>query len=196
MRAIRDYLRRDVGEILIDNPVIFERAKSHIELVRPDFLNRVKLYRVMSPCSTTSRSSQIESAFQRSASALGGSIVIDPTEAPDLHRYQLLPRHQGRRYRRPPCQTNLEAADEIARQLRLRDLGGLIVIDFIDMTPVRHQRGWKTVCVKPCTRTAPASSWAGSPASVCWRCLASACAPPSTSPAAISAPVARARGHP
>lgn len=142
VRAIRDYLRRDVGEILIDNPVIFERAKSHIELVRPDFLNRVKLYKgEVALFNHFQIESQIESAFQREVRLpSGGSIVIDPTEALTSIDINSSRATKGGDIEETALQTNLEAADEIARQLRLRDLGGLIVIDFIDMTPVRHQR--------------------------------------------------------
>lgn len=142
VRAIRDYLRRDVGEILIDNPVIFERAKSHIELVRPDFLNRVKLYKGdVALFNHFQIESQIESAFQREVRLpSGGSIVIDPTEALTSIDINSSRSTKGGDIEETALQTNLEAADEIARQLRLRDLGGLIVIDFIDMTPVRHQR--------------------------------------------------------
>ncbi|KAE9625843.1 ribonuclease E [Aeromonas veronii] len=142
VRAIRDYLRRDVGEILIDNPVIFERAKAHIELVRPDFLNRVKLYRgEVALFNHFQIESQIESAFQREVRLpSGGSIVIDPTEALTSIDINSSRATKGGDIEETALQTNLEAADEIARQLRLRDLGGLIVIDFIDMTPVRHQR--------------------------------------------------------
>ncbi|MGN5136953.1 ribonuclease E [Aeromonas sp. 164P] len=142
VRAIRDYLRRDVGEILIDNPVIFERAKAHIELVRPDFLNRVKQYKgEVALFNHFQIESQIESAFQREVRLpSGGSIVIDPTEALTSIDINSSRATKGGDIEETALQTNLEAADEIARQLRLRDLGGLIVIDFIDMTPVRHQR--------------------------------------------------------
>ena len=142
VRAIRDYLRRDIGEILIDSPKIFERAKQHIELVRPDFINRVKLYNGEIPLfSHFQIESQIESAFQREVRLpSGGSIVIDPTEALTSIDINSARATKGGDIEETALQTNLEAADEIARQLRLRDLGGLIVIDFIDMTPVRHQR--------------------------------------------------------
>ena len=142
VRAIRDYLRRDIGEILIDSPRVFEKAKEHIELVRPDFINRVKLYTGEVPLfSHFQIESQIESAFQREVRLpSGGSIVIDPTEALTSIDINSARATKGGDIEETALQTNLEAADEIARQLRLRDLGGLIVIDFIDMTPVRHQR--------------------------------------------------------
>ncbi|MBB1320700.1 ribonuclease E [Shewanella sp. SR43-8] len=142
VRAIRDYLRRDVGEILIDHPRIFEEAKLHIGLVRPDFVERVKLYDSEVPLFTHFQiESQIESAFQREVRLpSGGSIVIDPTEALTSIDINSARATKGGDIEETALNTNLEAADEIARQLRLRDLGGLVVIDFIDMTPVRHQR--------------------------------------------------------
>lgn len=142
VRAIRDYLRRDIGEILIDSPKIFEKAKEHIKLVRPDFINRVKLYQGEVPLfSHYQIESQIESAFQREVRLpSGGSIVIDVTEALTAIDINSARSTRGGDIEETALNTNLEAADEIARQLRLRDLGGLVVIDFIDMTPVRHQR--------------------------------------------------------
>ncbi len=142
VRAIRDYLRRDIGEILIDSPKVFEKAKAHIKLVRPDFINRVKLYHGEVPLfSHFQIESQIESAFQREVRLpSGGSIVLDVTEALTAIDVNSARATRGGDIEETALNTNLEAADEIARQLRLRDLGGLIVIDFIDMTPVRHQR--------------------------------------------------------
>ncbi len=142
VRAIRDYLRRDIGEILIDSPKIFEKAKEHIKLVRPDFINRVKLYQGEVPLfSHYQIESQIESAFQREVRLpSGGSIVIDVTEALTAIDINSARSTRGGDIEETALNTNLEAADEIARQLRLRDLGGLVVIDFIDMTPIRHQR--------------------------------------------------------
>ncbi|MDX1301121.1 ribonuclease E [Photobacterium sp.] len=141
-RAIRDYLRRDIGEILIDSPKIFDRARDHIKLIRPDFLSRVKQYEGEVPLfSHYQIESQIESAFQRNVHLpSGGSIVIDPTEALTSIDINSARATKGSDIEETALQTNLEAADEIARQLRLRDLGGLVVIDFIDMTPVRNQR--------------------------------------------------------
>ncbi|KMT64763.1 ribonuclease E [Catenovulum maritimum] len=142
VRAIRDYLRRDIGEILIDHPKVFEDAKAHISLVRPDFTNRVKLYQGEIPLFTHFQiESQIESAFQREVRLpSGGSIVIDPTEALTSIDINSAKATKGGDIEETAFNTNLEAADEIARQLRLRDLGGLVVIDFIDMTPARNQR--------------------------------------------------------
>ncbi|WP_114767392.1 ribonuclease E [Vibrio rhodolitus] len=142
VRAIRDYLRRDIGEILIDSNTMFERALDHIRLVRPDFVSRVKKYDGEVPLfSHYQIESQIESAFQREVRLpSGGSIVIDPTEALTSIDINSARATKGGDIEETALNTNLEAADEIARQLRLRDLGGLVVIDFIDMTPVRHQR--------------------------------------------------------
>ena len=142
VRAIRDYLRRDIGEILIDNAVVHERALKHVEQMRPDYANRVKLYNGDVPLfSHYQIESQIESAFQREVRLpSGGSIVIDPTEALISIDINSARATKGSDIEETAFNTNLEAADEIARQLRLRDAGGLVVIDFIDMTPVRHQR--------------------------------------------------------
>lgn len=142
IRAIRDYLRRDIGEILVDRPKIFESVKKHIELVRPDFLSKVKLYDSEAPLFTHYQiETQIETAFQREVRLpSGGSIVIDPTEALTSIDINSAKATKGGDIEETAYNTNLEAADEIARQLRLRDLGGLVVIDFIDMTPVKHQR--------------------------------------------------------
>lgn len=142
VRAIRDYLRRDIGEILIDSPIIYQRALEHIRLVRPDFVSRVRQYEGDIPLfSHFQIESQIESAFQREVRLpSGGSIVIDPTEALTSIDINSARATKGSDIEETALNTNLEAAEEIARQLRLRDLGGLVVIDFIDMTPIRHQR--------------------------------------------------------
>ncbi|MGL9773881.1 MAG: ribonuclease E [Sodalis sp. (in: enterobacteria)] len=143
VRAFRDYLRPDIGEILIDNPKVLDLAKEHIaSLGRPDFTSKIKLYSGEIPLfSHYQIESQIESAFQREVRLpSGGSIVIDTTEALTAIDINSARSTRGGDIEETAFNTNLEAADEIARQLRLRDLGGLIVIDFIDMTPVRHQR--------------------------------------------------------
>lgn len=143
VRAFRDYLRPDIGEILIDNPKVLDLAKEHISaLGRPDFSSKIKLYSGEIPLfSHYQIESQIESAFQREVRLpSGGSIVIDSTEALTAIDINSARATRGGDIEETAFNTNLEAADEIARQLRLRDLGGLIVIDFIDMTPVRHQR--------------------------------------------------------
>ena len=141
-RALRDYLRRDIGEVLIDRPKTFEKVKQHIEVVRPDFLSKIKLYTSDVPLFTHYQiETQIETAFQREVRLpSGGSIVIDPTEAMTSIDINSARATKGSDIEETAFNTNLEAAEEIARQLRLRDLGGLVVIDFIDMTPVRHQR--------------------------------------------------------
>ncbi|WP_241581529.1 ribonuclease E [Rosenbergiella nectarea] len=143
VRAFRDYLRQDIGEILIDNPSVLELARQHIAaLGRPDFTSKIKLYSGEIPLfSHYQIESQIESAFQREVRLpSGGSIVIDTTEALTAIDINSARSTRGGDIEETAFNTNLEAADEIARQLRLRDLGGLIVIDFIDMTPARHQR--------------------------------------------------------
>ncbi|MCC5824538.1 ribonuclease E [Alkalimonas sp.] len=141
-RAIRDYLRRDIGEILIDSQKIFDEARLYIQQFRPDFAHRVKLYTGDVPLFMHFQiENQIESAFHREVRLpSGGSIVIDSTEALTAIDINSAKATKGGDIEETAFNTNLEAADEIARQLRLRDLGGLIVIDFIDMTPVRHQR--------------------------------------------------------
>ena len=142
IRAIRDYLRKDIDEVLIDEPAVYEEVLQHIQLVRPDFCSRVKIYKDQTPLFTRFQiESQIESAFQREVRLpSGGSIVIDHTEALVSIDINSARSTKGGDIEETALTTNLEAADEIARQLRLRDLGGLIVIDFIDMTPTRNQR--------------------------------------------------------
>jgi len=142
IRAIRDYLRQDVNEIIIDEQNAYEKAKQHIEQVRPDFMDRLKLY--ADPVPLFSRfqvEQQIEAAYQHEVRLpSGGAIVIDQTEALVSIDVNSSRATKGRSIEETALNTNLEAADEIARQLRIRDTGGLIVIDFIDMTPVRNQR--------------------------------------------------------
>jgi len=143
VRAFRDYLRQDIGEILIDNPKVLNLAKEHITaLGRPDFNDKVKLYSGEVPLfSHYQIESQIESAFQCEVRLpSGGSIIFDTTEALTAIDINSARATRGGDIEETAFNTNLEAADEIARQLRLRDLGGLIVIDFIDMIPIRHQR--------------------------------------------------------
>jgi ribonuclease E len=142
IRSIRDYLRVDIGEILIDNKAVFERAESFIRQVMPGNLKKLKLYQDEVPLFTRYQiESQIESAFQREVRLpSGGSIVIDHTEALTSVDINSARATKGADIEETALNTNLEAADEIARQLRLRDLGGLFVIDFIDMTPPKNQR--------------------------------------------------------
>ncbi|VAX76730.1 Ribonuclease E [Serratia symbiotica] len=147
VRAFRDYLRPDIGEILIDNPQILNLAKAHMSaLGRPDFSSKIKLYIGDTPLfSHYQIESQIESAFQREVRLpSGGSIVIDSSEALTAIDINSARATRGGDIEETAFNINLEAADEIARQLRLRDLGGLIVIDFIDMTPPRNQREVET----------------------------------------------------
>ncbi len=142
IRAIRDYLRKDISEILVDSPEVFQQAKDFMSQVMPHNLHKVKLYQDDIPLFTRYQiESQIETAFQRDVRLpSGGSIVIDHTEALISIDINSSRATKGGDIEETALNTNLEAADEIARQLRLRDVGGLIVIDFIDMTPVRNQR--------------------------------------------------------
>ncbi|URJ33073.1 ribonuclease E [Candidatus Blochmannia vicinus] len=143
VRAFRDYLRPDIGEILIDNPKILNLAKEHlISLGRSDFAKKIKSYNGDIPLfSHYQIESQIESAFQREVRLLsGGSIVIDTTEALTAIDINSSRSTKGVDIEDTAFNTNLEATDEIARQLRLRDVAGLIVIDFIDMASIQHQR--------------------------------------------------------
>lgn len=142
IRCIRDHLRPDIEEILIDDPKVFDMVYEHMRLMRPDFLDRVKLYNDAVPLfSRFQIESQIESAYQREVKLKsGGSLVIDHTEALTSIDINSARATKGADIEETALQTNLEAAEEISRQLRLRDLGGLIVIDFIDMNVTRNQR--------------------------------------------------------
>lgn len=142
-RAFRDYLRQDIGEILIDNPKILNIAREHISaLGRPDFINKIKLYTGEVPLfSYYQIESQINSAFQRKVRLpSGGSIMVDSTEALTAIDINSARSTKGLDIESTAFNTNLEAVEEISRQLRLRDLGGLIVIDFIDMTALKNQK--------------------------------------------------------
>ncbi|MGD8743826.1 MAG: ribonuclease E, partial [Granulosicoccaceae bacterium] len=142
IRAIRDYLRKDISEVLIDDPDVYKKAHDFIMLVMPNNLNKIKRYEDSIPLfSRYQIESQIESAFQREVRLpAGGSIVIDHTEALVSIDINSARATKGADIEETALNTNLEAADEIARQLRLRDLGGLVVIDFIDMMQSRNQR--------------------------------------------------------
>ncbi|MDH5648957.1 MAG: Rne/Rng family ribonuclease, partial [Gammaproteobacteria bacterium] len=142
VRAIRDYLKADVGEIIVDNPEIHERMRKFIEQVSPHNINKLKLHQEETPLfSRFQIEHQINSAFSREVQLeSGGSIVLDHTEALISIDVNSARATKGGDIEETALNTNLEAADEIARQLRLRDMGGLIVIDFIDMTPPRNQR--------------------------------------------------------
>ncbi|MEK9648868.1 MAG: ribonuclease E, partial [Gammaproteobacteria bacterium] len=142
LRAIRDYLRQDIGEVILDTSETFEEAKNFIRQVMPQYEDRVKLYDGKVPLFTNFQiETQIETAFEREVKLpSGGSIVIDPTEALISIDINSSRATRGSDIEETALQTNLEAADEIARQMRLRDLGGLAVIDFIDMMSQKNQR--------------------------------------------------------
>ena len=142
IRAIRDYFRQDIGEILIDSKEVYEYAQDFMSQVMPHNKKKVKFYDDSVPLfSRYQVESQIETAFQHEVRLpSGGAIVIDRTEALVSIDINSSRATQGGDIEETALNTNVEAADEIARQLRLRDLGGLIVIDFIDMTPSRNQR--------------------------------------------------------
>jgi len=142
IRAIRDCLRQDISEVLIDTTDAYDQAQTFIKQVMPNYLNKIKRYNDPVPLFNRYQiESQIETAFEREVKLpSGGSIVIDPTEALVSIDINSSRATRGGDIEETALQTNLEAADEIARQLRLRDMGGLIVIDFIDMTITRSQR--------------------------------------------------------
>lgn len=142
IRAVRDYLRDDVDQVLIDAPDAYRQATDFVTMVMPKYANRIKMYEDSIPLFNRFQiESQIETAFQREVRLpSGGSIVIDPTEALVSIDINSSRATKGSNIEDTALQTNLEAADEIARQLRLRDMGGLVVIDFIDMLAARNQR--------------------------------------------------------
>ncbi|WP_369613375.1 ribonuclease E [Marichromatium sp. PS1] len=142
IRSIRDYLRADIGEIVIDDAAVYERAETFIRQVMPQNIKKLRRYDDEVPLFTRYQiETQIESAFQREVRLpSGGSIVIDHGEALTAIDINSARATKGADIEETALNTNLEAADEIARQLRLRDLGGLFVIDFIDMTPPKNQR--------------------------------------------------------
>ena len=142
IRTIRDYLRKDIGEVLFDTQESYDEAISFIKQVMPQYEDRIKLYDDSLPLFNRYQiENQIESAFEREVKLpSGGSVVIDPTEALISIDINSSRATRGSDIEETAHTTNLEAADEIARQLRLRDMGGLVVIDFIDMTSNRNQR--------------------------------------------------------
>lgn len=142
VRALRDYLKADISEILIDTQEAFEHARHHIQIIRPAFVEHIKLYQDPIPLFNRFQiEHQIESAFKREVSLNNGaSIVIDPTEALIAIDINSARATEGGDIEETALQSNLAATKEIARQLRLRDIGGLIVIDFIDMSSPRNQR--------------------------------------------------------
>jgi len=146
IRALRDHFSNEVGEMLIDDEAAFQEAREFIERVMPHNLRKLKLYHDAVPLFTRFQiESQIESAFSHNVDLpSGGSVVIDHTEALVSIDINSARSTKGEDIEATALNTNLEAADEIARQLRLRDLGGLIVIDFIDMGPQKAQREVET----------------------------------------------------
>src|SRR6266852_3330352 len=146
IRAIRDYFQPDIGEILIDTDPIFDQTMAFMSNVMPDNVGRVKRYRDDVPLfSRFQIEHQIETAYSRQVSLpSGGAVVIDHTEALVSIDVNSARATKGHDIEQTAFHTNAEAADEIARQLRLRDLGGLIVIDFIDMENQRNQREVET----------------------------------------------------
>jgi ribonuclease E len=142
IRALRDYLRNDIGEILIDSEELYNDAREFVQQVMPQNLRKLKLYKDTVPLfSRFQIETQIENAYERSVRLpSGGSIVIDQTEALTAIDINSAKATKGGDIEETAFNTNCEAAVEIARQLRIRDAGGLIVIDFIDMDSPRHQR--------------------------------------------------------
>ncbi|MEO0437374.1 MAG: ribonuclease E [Pseudomonadota bacterium] len=142
VRAVRDYLRDDVDQVLIDSPDAYQHAMDFVSMVMPKYKQRIRRYEDNIPLFNRFQiESQIETAFQREVRLpSGGSIVIDPTEALVSIDINSARATKGSNIEDTALQTNLEAADEVARQLRLRDMGGLIVIDFIDMLAAKNQR--------------------------------------------------------
>ena len=142
IRAIRDNLRADIGEVLIEGDAAFEEASAFIAQVMPHYADKVKAYDDSIPLfSRYQIESQIETAYEHTVKLpAGGSIVIDPTEALVSIDINSARATKGHDIEETALNTNLEAADEIARQLRIRDIGGLVVIDFIDMMNPKNQR--------------------------------------------------------
>jgi len=142
IRALRDYMRADIGEILVDTPEMYEEAKEFVEQVMPQNMRKLKQYIDDTPLFNRFQiESQIENAYERSVRLpSGGSLVIDQTEALTAVDVNSSRATKGGDIEETAFNTNLEAAEEVARQMRLRDLGGLVVIDFIDMSSNKHQR--------------------------------------------------------
>ncbi|AHK78846.1 ribonuclease E [Ectothiorhodospira haloalkaliphila] len=142
IRTLRDHMRNDIAEIVIDDPKVYTQAQDFMQQVMPNNLRKLKLYEDHVPLFNRYQiESQIEAAFQRDVTLpSGGAIVIDHTEALISIDVNSARATKGSDIEETALNTNLEAAEEIARQLRLRDLGGLIVIDFIDMAPNKNQR--------------------------------------------------------
>ena len=142
IRALRDYMRADIGEILVDTPEMYAEARDFVEQVMPHNLRKLKHYTDDTPLFNRFQiESQIENAYERTVRLpSGGSLVIDQTEALTAVDVNSSRATKGGDIEETAFNTNLEAAEEVARQMRLRDLGGLVVIDFIDMNSNKHQR--------------------------------------------------------
>ena len=142
IRALRDYMRADIGEILVDTSEMYEEAKEFVQQVMPHNLRKLKHYTDDTPLFNRFQiESQIEAAYSRNVRLpSGGALVIDQTEALTAIDVNSARATKGGDIEETAFHTNLEAAEEVARQLRLRDLGGLVVIDFIDMSSSKHQR--------------------------------------------------------
>src|SRR5687768_10515732 len=142
IRALRDYLRNDIGEILVDTTPMYEEAREFIQSVMPQQLRKLKHYTDDIPLFNRFQiESQIENAYERTMRLpSGGALVIDQTEALTAVDVNSARATKGGDIEETAFNTNLEAAEEVARQMRLRDLGGLVVIDFIDMSSNKHQR--------------------------------------------------------
>ena len=177
IRAIRDYFHQEIGEILIDTENIYEQACQFMSHVMPGNVSRVKLYRDDVPLfSRFQIEHQIETAYSRQVTLpSGGAIVIDHTEALVSVDVNSARATRGSDIEQTALNTNLEAADEIARQLRLRDLGGLVVIDFIDMEIARNQREVENRLHDSLRYDRARVKWARFPALACWNYPASAC---------------------
>ncbi|BDU16895.1 ribonuclease E [Lysobacter auxotrophicus] len=142
IRALRDYMRPDIGEILVDTPEMYGEARDFVEQVMPHNLRKLKHYTDDTPLFNRFQiESQIENAYEREVRLpSGGALVIDQTEALTAIDVNSARATKGGDIEETAFNTNLEAAEEVARQMRLRDLGGLVVIDFIDMSSNKHQR--------------------------------------------------------
>ncbi|GAB2503067.1 Rne/Rng family ribonuclease [Arenimonas alkanexedens] len=142
IRALRDYLRADIGEILVDTQEMYDESREFMQSVMPQNLRKLKFYEDPTPLFNRYQiESQIEGAYERQVRLpSGGSIVVDQTEALTAIDVNSSRATKGSDIEETAFNTNLEAADEVARQMRLRDLGGLVVIDFIDMSSGKHQR--------------------------------------------------------
>jgi ribonuclease E len=146
IRAVRDYLRDDIGEVIVDSEVEYQLARAFISQVMPSYQNRIRHYTDSVPLFTRYQiESQIETAYQREVKLpSGGAIVIDVTEALISIDINSSRATKGGDIEETALNTNLEASDEIARQLRIRDIGGLVVIDYIDMSSTRNQKEVET----------------------------------------------------